>query len=196
MACTAGHGDMLLGDARKNELIAICAGDVESQLHCHSARGRRIGTAPRRWSDEPSVDEISLVPGGGESVDQFGAHLVATTADARSNGGNEVPRPRTELATQRFDGSRRRSRRGSSPTRVNSGNGPGHRVGQRGGTTIGGANREPPYPQRSRRSHQPRAGVGNVDACRMTTKSRSGTWLSIATSLWRKRRGEGPKVPG
>ena len=126
--------DIFFPDARKNELVAVCARDVQPQPGTFGAPARGGGR------QEPPVDEISLVSRCSKRVDELGAHFVAAGADRRTDCHSKIARLTPELARQHADRGNRRARRGSAPSRVYGRDGAGTRIGDEQRDAISRAN--------------------------------------------------------
>jgi len=101
----AARMDVLLGYTSENQLIAISAADIKTQ--------RTVARCP-----EPSVDQISFMPGGREGVDDIRSHLVAAGPDCGTDRGNEIGGAAAEFALQGVDCRDCDARRGATPPGV------------------------------------------------------------------------------
>jgi hypothetical protein len=63
-------------------------------------RATRSGSARDGIRGPTAIDEIALVAGRGDRIDQLGSHLVAARADARPDRGDEIGRLAAELALE------------------------------------------------------------------------------------------------
>ena len=78
--------------------------------------------------------------GGGEGVHELAADLVAAGADARTDGHNQIVRPRAELSRQHVHGRSCHSRSRAPPSGMNGGNGAALGVGKEQRNAVGGTN--------------------------------------------------------
>ena len=104
--------NLILGNAGKNELIDVCAGDVEAQ----AGPCARPASGWRR--EEPAIDQITFVPSRGEGVHQLRPHFITTGADVRPYRGNEILATRAELTAQRVDSCNGHARYHAPPSGV------------------------------------------------------------------------------
>jgi hypothetical protein len=120
-------------NAGQNQLVAVRRGHVEPHRR---AQGRAAGGRRR---EEPPIDQVPFVSGRGEGIDELGADLVTASADARSDGRDEIGRTCGEFACQRVDGRDGRARRCSAPARVDRRHRARPAVGYQQRHAVGGA---------------------------------------------------------
>src|SRR5687768_5567615 len=118
----------------KNELIAICGRNIQTQL--------RPFTGSSRWrrGRKPPFDEIALVTGGSEGIDQVRADGIAARANAGSDGGDYIRGMSAVLTLHRVERSDCRAGSGAAPAGMNGRHRPGHRIGHQQRHAVGGAN--------------------------------------------------------
>src|SRR6185503_4343399 len=78
----------------------------------------------RRWRrQEPAIDQVTLMSGGGKCVDELAPDLIAAPADVRPDRDDEILRTGSELAPQCIDGRHGHARDGTAPPGVHGRNG-------------------------------------------------------------------------
>ncbi len=139
----ARHVDLLVGQPGKNQLIAVCSGNVEPQRGTvDGARGDATATARKPRDREPSVDQVPFVARGGKCVNDVATDLVTAHTDARPDRRDEICRPRRELARHGRDEGARSACGRPAPSRMRGANRSGPAIGQEKRHTIRGTNDE------------------------------------------------------